>query len=120
VRFECLARALSPGTTLLVNHRGVEVGFGRDEVVVVVATEVDVRPVDGASEAASQRGVPPRRRHRGVEPDIESFVEGEVQRVGSLHVTVTIRPAVDVERDGAALTDASAGVGELASNANVP
>src|SRR6202012_3156267 len=73
------------GLVLLVSHGGGELFFGVDEVVVVIAPELDPGPGDGSAEYPAVGVVALVDGHAGVHPEVAAFVEGEVQRMRPRH-----------------------------------
>src|SRR3954468_21707386 len=97
---------------LLDRRRDAEALLGRDEVVVVVETGVELHPADRAVEAAALRGVVLGDGRAGGVADVAGLVAGVRHRGGRLAAASADLVAVDVQDDVSALTEASAVVGE--------
>src|SRR5678816_1363815 len=102
----------SPGD-LLLDERGLEPLLGRYLVIKIrrVLRDLDVHPVDVASEAAN--GIVARHRGAGVGGDLERLVAREGERLSSLHPSLAYGLIVDEQRHGSALRRATAVVLEL-------
>src|SRR3954464_12342867 len=84
-----------------------------DQVVVVVEAGVELHPTHAAVEAARAAGVVVADGRAGVIAHVQVLVPGVDHRHRGLDTALANHRAVDVERDGAALGEPSAVVGEL-------
>src|SRR4051812_16181515 len=100
----------------LPRHGDAHALFGIDEVIVVVETKIDLDPGDLAREPAPVRGVVRGRRGAGFVSDVGRLIGGEDHRLGGAHAARSDRRAVVVDRDAAALRQATTVVCEFHSH----
>src|SRR4051795_6652576 len=98
---------------LLDRGRDADALLRGDQVVVVVEAGVELYPAHAAVEAARAAGVVVTDGRAGVIAHVAGLVAGVDHRHRALDTALANHRAVDVERDGAALAEPSAVVGEL-------
>src|SRR5512133_1137999 len=98
---------------LLPRHCDLKTLVGRDQVVMIVLLQVNLDPVDRATELVAARAVIRRYGRAALLADIARFTTREHHRDGHVDAAFAIFHAVHEERDGAPLGQPATVVLEL-------